>query len=400
MVGGRSMWARSLRCCLVLVASSAVDGEAITNQLPSRSVVGTHPRPSEPAAGARAARLRVVRAWVGAAQGFWPNCSHHYANCANNSGALGMIRRHTDVLDGVFLSCEVGMRSNGSLYMPNDGAPRLCAEAVAAIREVSSSISVQGLIPIISCPVSLAINSNPRIFVDSATAFAERFGFDGINIDWEACPYYCDAHPTDCGTYGVKCLCSPAGFGTGVAQTVNRLGEQLLKANRTVTLAIGVLKKDNNGAIVRPPYVYPNISSPGSPHPTSDITRLLRSSPFLERVTDMDTYYQNNTDPMLNHPDYFEECAKASHDGFGAKLGVGIGAYEAPFREPARDRANLLRVLRYLDDLDVPELDVFSLDSRPGSLCKTCAPRWPGPTPPDWWWPMLQQWKTRRIHTA
>ena len=348
--------------------------------------------------GASGRGRRLVRAWVGAAQGFWPNCSHHYANCAKNAGALGMIHQRKDVLDGVFLGCEVGIRANGSVYMPDDGAPRQCADAVAAIRAVSSSITVQGVVPIVSCPLSQTINSNPGVFVDSAAAFAERFGFDGINIDWEACPYYCDAHPTDCGTYGVECLCSPAGFGTGVAHTVNALGEQLLlRANRTVTLAIGVLKKDNNGAIVKPPYVYPNISAPGSSHPTSDITRMLRSSRFLERVTDMDTYYQNSTDPMLNHPEYFEECAQASQLGFGPKLGVGLGAYEAPFREPARDQANLVRILRYLDDLDVPEIDVFALDSRPGSLCKTCAPSWPGPTPPDWWWPLLLQWKSRRL---
>eukprot|EP01043_Picozoa_sp_COSAG02_P007970 COSAG02_NODE_247_length_27137_cov_61.275057_16_plen_395_part_00 len=346
-------------------------------------------------------KRRLVRAWIGAAQGFWPNCSHHSPNCAKGSGALGMIRQHRDVLDGVFLGCEVGLHANGSVYMPDDGAPRQCADAVAAIRAASSSITVQGVVPIVSCPLSQTINRNPRIFVDSAAAFAERFSFDGINIDWEACPYYCDANPTDCGTYGVKCLCSPAGFGTGVAHTVNTLGKRLLlEANRTVTLAIGVLKKDNNGAIVRPPYVYPNISAPGSSHPTSDITRLLRSSWFLERVTDMDTYYQNNTDPMLNHPEYFEECARASQVGFGPKLGIGLGAYEAPFREPLRDQANLQRVLRYLDKLDVPELDVFSLDSRPGSSCKTCAPGWPGPTPPDWWWPMLQQWKSRRIRAT
>jgi hypothetical protein len=338
---------------------------------------------------------RVVRAWVGAAQGFWPNCSHRYANCAHNSGALGMIRQRKDVLDGVFLGCEVGMRANGSLYMPADGAPRLCAEAVAAIRAISSSITIQGVVSIISCPLSQKINANPSIFVDSAAAFADRFGFNGLNLNWESCPYYCDRDPIDCGTWGVNCTCSPAGFGTGVARTVNTLGERLRRANRTVTLAIGVLKKGNDGAIVRPPYVYPNVSAPGSLHPTSDITRMLRSSPFLERITDMDTYYQNNTDPMINHPDYFEQCARASQLGFGPKLGVGLGAYEVPIRPPAQ--TNFLRILQYLDSLNVLELDIFSLDSRPGSLCKTCAPGWAGPTPPEYWWPMLEQWKNRRI---
>ena len=103
---------------------------------------------------------------------------------------------------------------------------------------------------------------------------------------------------------------------------------------------------------------------------------------------------------MLNHPEYLEECAHASQLGFGSKLGVGLGAYEAPFREPARDQTNLLRILRYLDNLDVPEIDLFALDSRPGSRCKTCAPSWPGPTPPDWWWPLLLQWKSRRLRAT
>ena len=44
-----------------------------------------------------------MRAWVSYGQGFWPNCSHHTANCAHDSGALGMVAAHTDVLDGVFL---------------------------------------------------------------------------------------------------------------------------------------------------------------------------------------------------------------------------------------------------------------------------------------------------------
>ena len=49
----------------------------------------------------------------------------------------------------------------------------------------------------------------------------------------------------------------------------------------------------------------PNISTTGSA--TSDITRLLKDSPFLERVTDMDMYYQNATDPNLAHPDFFAQ---------------------------------------------------------------------------------------------
>ena len=76
--------------------------------------------------------------------------------------------------------------------------------------------------------------------------------------------------------------------------------------NRTVTLALGVLKKggpcntaaDAPCGIVKPPFVYPNISS-SSGRPTSDITRLLKNSPYLERVTDMDMYCKSQQHVVL-----------------------------------------------------------------------------------------------------
>lgn len=380
-------------------------------------------------------------------------------------------------------SCEVGIHDSGAVYMPADGAKQQCAEAVAALRAIprpgalgsNSKLTVQGVVSIVNCTMSVQINNNPETFVESAAAYAEELGFDGLNLDWEACPYYCDAHPIDCGTGGwppPDCKCSPAGFGTGVAETANALGARLLESNRTVTLAIGVLKKGTTGQIVTPPYVYPNISEPGSPHPTSDITRLLRTSPFIERVTDMDTYSQNATDPELNHPhcelnkhpsiacdawvcsdtacDYrlcavrervsawlwnearcgarrlhvsrhpgclppaLFSCARLhhaprctaksptpSHPLLSSPVPVpsrrqGLGAYQAPFRDPATDKANLQWVLEYLDQIGVVELDLFAIDSRPGARCKTCAPGWPGPTPPKWWWPLLRQWKAAR----
>ena len=46
---------------------------------------------------------RVVRGWVSYGQGLWPNCSHHEPNCDHGQGALGMIAKHADVVDGVFL---------------------------------------------------------------------------------------------------------------------------------------------------------------------------------------------------------------------------------------------------------------------------------------------------------
>ena len=54
-------------------------------------------------------------------------------------------------------------------------------------------------------------------------------------------------------------------------------------------------------------HVDPNISRPGASRPTSDITRLLKDSPYLERITDMDLYSQNATNPLLNHPDFFAQ---------------------------------------------------------------------------------------------
>ena len=182
--------------------------------------------------------------------------------------------------------------------MPADGAAEKCAEAVAALRAIrrpqgsgtSERLTVQGVISVVDCALSQRINSSPQVFVDSAAAYAKEMMLDGINIDWEACPYYCDQIPIDCGTTGATCKCSPAGFGKGVADTVNALGKTLQQQNnRTVSLAIGVLAKGNDGKISKPPHVYPHISKPGSPHPTSDITRLLKTSPFLDRLTDMDS---------------------------------------------------------------------------------------------------------------
>ena len=91
------------------------------------------------------------------------------------------------------------------------------------------------------------------------------------------------------------------------------------------------------------------------------------------------------------------QCVAASQLGFGDKLGVGLGAYQAPFRDPSKDRANLVRALKSVDQAGAPELDLFAIDSRSGAACKTCAPAFPGPTPPDWWWPLLAQWKAGEL---
>ena len=173
---------------------------------------------------------------------------------------MGTIAANSDVLDGIFLFCEVGVRTNGSVYLPDsDGAAATCAQATAALRAIKRPngrrpLTVQGVISLISCP---GVEQDPSIFIESAAAFAEQFGFDGLNLDWEACAYYCDAKPIDCGCSGcaAPCTCSPAGFGTKVAHTVNVLGATLLKKNRKLTVALGVLKKDINGLLVRPPYV-------------------------------------------------------------------------------------------------------------------------------------------------
>ena len=86
------------------------------------------------------------------------------------------------------------------------------------------------------------------------------------------------------------------------------------------------------------------------------------------------------------------QCVAASQLGFGEKLGVGLGAYEAPNNNTSKDMANLLRALKSIDQAGAPELDLFSI-SRAGAACKTCAPAFPGPTPPSWWWPLLAKWK-------
>ena len=131
---------------------------------------------------------RIVRAWMGW-QGFWPNCSHHLSYCANNSGALGVIAQHANVLDGVFLGCEVGLRENGSVYMPSgDGSATQCAEVVAALRAVrrptgGRGLTVHGVVPVIDCAHTVRINKSPEIFVSSAARFAEQFGFDGLNLE-------------------------------------------------------------------------------------------------------------------------------------------------------------------------------------------------------------------------
>ena len=122
-------------------------------------------------------------------------------------------------------------------------------------------------------------------------------------------------------------------------------------------------------------------------------------------------YYQNASDPLLNHPAFLSECAKVSQQAFGDKLGVGIGAYETAqkasdghaldllqvrpplrfasshdcwsknhiwFRFALSERVFCLQVLKSLDSMEVPELDLFAIDSRRGRLCKTCAKGWPG----------------------
>ena len=90
--------------------------------------------------------------------------------------------------------------------------------------------------------------------------------------DWEACAYYCDAKPVDCGCYGCPqpCTCQPAGFGTKVAQTVNALGKKLLQKKRKLTVALGVLKKDLNGQLVPPPYVCTLAGPPACTEAMSD----------------------------------------------------------------------------------------------------------------------------------
>ena len=130
-----------------------------------------------------------------------------------------MIAKHADVVDGVFLQapihfssqlslsdqrlllpsryCEVGVRSNGTVYLPADGAVATCSDAVAALRAVkrpagAQPLTVQGVISLIKCP---GVEQNPAIFIETAAAFADEFNFDGISLDWEACPYACDAKP-------------------------------------------------------------------------------------------------------------------------------------------------------------------------------------------------------------
>ena len=106
---------------------------------------------------------------------------------------------------------------------------------------------------------------------------------------------------------------------------------------------------------------------------------------------------QNATDPVLAHPSFFSECAKVSQHAFGEKLGVGIGAYETAQSPDGGNTEKLTQVLKYLDELAVPELDLFDIDSRRGAACKSCAQGWPGPIPPSWWWPLLAKWKTRSL---
>ena len=133
---------------------------------------------------------RVVRGWVSYGQGLWPNCSHHEPNCDHGQGALGMIAKHADVVDGVFLYCEVSVAKNGSVYLPGytapgaAGAAATCSSAVAALRaiknpETKAPLTVQGVISLIHCP---GVEQNPNLFIESAAAFADEFNLDGLNL--------------------------------------------------------------------------------------------------------------------------------------------------------------------------------------------------------------------------
>ena len=139
--------------------------------------------------GAAKAR-RVVRGWVSYGQGLWPNCSHHEPNCDHGQGALGMIAKHADVVDGVFLYCEVSVAKNGSVYLPGytapgaAGAAATCSSAVAALRAIkrpagAPPLTVQGVISLIHCP---GVEQAPTIFIESAAAFADEFNLDGLNL--------------------------------------------------------------------------------------------------------------------------------------------------------------------------------------------------------------------------
>ena len=101
-----------------------------------------------------------------------------------------MIAKHADVVDGVFLYCEVSVAKNGSVYLPGytapgaAGAAATCSSAVAALRAIkrpagAPPLTVQGVISLIHCP---GVEQAPTIFIESAAAFADEFNLDGLNL--------------------------------------------------------------------------------------------------------------------------------------------------------------------------------------------------------------------------
>jgi len=88
--------------------------------------------------------------------------------------------------------CEVSVAKNGSVYLPGyiapgaAGAAATCSDAVAALRtpcaiknpKTKAPLTVQGVISLIHS----GVEQDPKIFIESAAAFADEFNLDGLNL--------------------------------------------------------------------------------------------------------------------------------------------------------------------------------------------------------------------------
>jgi hypothetical protein len=264
-----------------------------------------------------------------------------------------------DTFDGAFLYCKTGLNYS-SLAVLNFNVTD-CQRAVAALRLIKPGFSVQGVIGLSDCPVAQKINAMPQRFYGSVLQHVQTMSVDGIQLDWEACPF-CDSTPLSGGNN-----CTPAGFGQKFGEMALGLAKLLRSQRKTLSLAITVADQANafNGKMDE--FIYAH-----------DLIAALRGATLVERVTDMDTYTNSYAPSAKRSPSYFEKAATALVGAWGRPLlGVGMAAYESPKQ---RDADQVIHGLRTLEQLGVKELDVFDVDAGKG-------------IPPAWWLPLLQRWK-------
>ena len=296
--------------------------------------------------GGTAAGRRVIRAWVSSGEEFW-----------RQGGNLARVRKMGSILDGAFLFCKVGL--NYSTLTVLDFNASECKAAAAAMRAIKPGFTVQGVLGLADCGVAQRINVAPQSFYASMLKHVQELELDGINLDWEACAF-CDSVPGPSN-------CTPVGFGRQFGEMALGLARRLRDQRKNLSLAITTAVQADafNGKMSQ--FIYAH-----------ELTRMLRDSDLIERVTSMDTYTNSYGAGANGDLSYFEKASRALLGALGKPLlGIGMAAYESPKQ---KDADQLAHGLRTLQTLGIEELDLFDVDAAKAS-------------PPDWWFGLLASWK-------